>query len=78
MKRKCLNLLYATIRSELVVGTRVDIVHYREKMNAFFKKRIDQVAVYIETVRKMKEALPLMAIGQDGKPKIPASGKVRN
>ena len=27
--------------------TRVDIVHYREKMNAFLKKRIDQEAVYV-------------------------------
>lgn len=26
---------------------RVDIVHYREKMNAFLKKRIDQEAVYV-------------------------------
>jgi len=27
--------------------TRVDIVHYREKMNAFLKNRIDQEAVYV-------------------------------
>ncbi|MEA1934890.1 MAG: nucleotidyltransferase domain-containing protein [Thermodesulfobacteriota bacterium] len=27
--------------------TKVDIVHYREKMNAFLKKRIDQEAVYV-------------------------------
>ena len=27
--------------------TAVDIVHYREKMNAFLKKRIDQEAVYV-------------------------------
>ncbi len=27
--------------------TSVDIVHYREKMNAFLKKRIDQEAVYV-------------------------------
>lgn len=26
---------------------KVDIVHYREKMNAFLKKRIDQEAVYV-------------------------------
>lgn len=28
-------------------NTKVDIVHYREKMNAFLKKRIDQEAVYV-------------------------------
>ena len=27
--------------------TKVDIIHYREKMNAFLKKRIDQEAVYV-------------------------------
>ena len=27
--------------------TKVDIVHYREKMNAFLKKRVDQEAVYV-------------------------------
>ena len=27
--------------------TKVDIVHYREKMNAFLKKRIDLEAVYV-------------------------------
>jgi predicted nucleotidyltransferase len=27
--------------------TKVDIVHYREKMNAFLKKRIDREAVYV-------------------------------
>ncbi len=27
--------------------TKVDIVHYREKMNTFLKKRIDQEAVYV-------------------------------
>ena len=27
--------------------TKVDIVHYREKMNAFLKKRIDLKAVYV-------------------------------
>ena len=27
--------------------TKVDIVHYREKMNAFLKKRIDKEAVYV-------------------------------
>lgn len=27
--------------------THVDIIHYREKMNAFLKKRIDQEAVYV-------------------------------
>ena len=28
-------------------GTKVDIVHYREKMNAFLKKRIDREAIYV-------------------------------
>jgi hypothetical protein len=28
-------------------GAKVDIVHYREKMNAFLKKRIDREAVYV-------------------------------
>ena len=27
--------------------TKVDIIHYREKMNAFLKKRIDKEAVYV-------------------------------
>ena len=27
--------------------TKVDIVHYRDKMNAFLKKRIDSEAVYV-------------------------------
>jgi uncharacterized protein len=27
--------------------TKVDIVHYRDKMNAFLKKRIDLEAVYV-------------------------------
>ena len=27
--------------------TKVDIVHYRERMNAFLKKRIDREAVYV-------------------------------
>jgi len=27
--------------------TTVDIVHYREKMNTFLKRRIDQEAVYV-------------------------------
>jgi predicted nucleotidyltransferase len=26
---------------------RVDIVHYRERMNAFLKKRIEQEAIYV-------------------------------
>ncbi len=28
-------------------NTRVDIVHYREKMNPLLKKRIDEEAVYV-------------------------------
>lgn len=28
-------------------GRRVDIVHYREKMNAFLKDRIEREAVYV-------------------------------
>jgi predicted nucleotidyltransferase len=28
-------------------NSKVDIVHYREKMNAFLKKRIDREAVYV-------------------------------
>jgi len=27
--------------------TKVDIIHYRENMNAFLKKRIDREAVYV-------------------------------
>ena len=27
--------------------TKVDIIHYRDKMNAFLKKRIDSEAVYV-------------------------------
>lgn len=29
------------------LGRRVDLVHYRERMNAFLKKRIDEDAVYV-------------------------------
>jgi len=32
---------------ESAYNAKVDIVHYREKMNAFLKKRIDQEAVYV-------------------------------
>lgn len=37
------------IKEELedAYNTKVDIVHYREKMNAFLKKRIDMEAVYV-------------------------------
>lgn len=29
------------------LGRRVDLVHYRERMNAFLKQRIDEDAVYV-------------------------------
>lgn len=32
---------------ETAYQTTVDIVHYREKMNAFLKRRIDREAVYV-------------------------------
>lgn len=37
------------IKEELEIDyqAKVDIVHYREKMNSFLKKRIDLEAVYV-------------------------------
>ena len=37
------------IKEELEIDyqTKVDIVHYRDKMNSFLKKRIDSEAVYV-------------------------------
>lgn len=32
---------------ETAYQTKVDIVHYREKMNSFLKRRIDREAVYV-------------------------------
>jgi predicted nucleotidyltransferase len=32
---------------EKAFSTHVDIIHYREKMNPFLKKRIDRDAVYV-------------------------------
>ncbi len=32
---------------ETAYQTKVDIVHYREKMNTFLKRRIDREAVYV-------------------------------
>jgi hypothetical protein len=50
VKMKKPDLFYMVHIKEELEGecrTRVDIVHYREKMNAFLKKRIDQEAVYV-------------------------------
>lgn len=44
------DLFYMVHIKEALEGecrTRVDIVHYREKMNAFLKNRIDKEAVYV-------------------------------
>ncbi len=42
-------LILAGIRQELEVllHKRVDIMRYRERMNPFLKKRIDQEAIYV-------------------------------
>lgn len=50
VKMKKPDLFYMVHIKEELEGdcrTRVDIVHYREKMNVFLKKRIDQEAVYV-------------------------------
>ena len=39
--------LFYMVHIKEEVQTKVDIVHYREKMNAFLKKRIDLKAVYV-------------------------------
>lgn len=40
-------MLHIKEKLENDYDTKVDIVHYREKMNAFLKKRIDAEAVYV-------------------------------
>ena len=50
VKMKKPDLFYMVHIKEELEGecrTRVDIVHYRERMNAFLKKRIDQEAIYV-------------------------------
>lgn len=41
------NMVHIKEELEADYQTKVDIVHYREKMNAFLKKRIDIEAVYV-------------------------------
>lgn len=41
------NLVHIKEELEADYQTKVDIVHYREKMNLFLKKRIDTEAVYV-------------------------------
>lgn len=41
------NMVHIKEELETDFQTSVDIVHYREKMNAFLKKRIDIEAVYV-------------------------------
>ncbi len=41
------NMVHIKEELEADYQTKVDIVHYREKMNTFLKKRIDTEAVYI-------------------------------
>jgi predicted nucleotidyltransferase len=40
-------LVHVKEELEEVLHEQVDIVHYRERMNAFLKRRIDQEAVYV-------------------------------
>jgi len=50
IKMKKPDLFYMVhIKEELeeYYQTKVDVVHYREKMNSFLKKRIDMEAVYV-------------------------------
>ena len=39
-------LVHIKERLETALGSHVDIVHYRERMNPFLKNRIDREAVY--------------------------------
>jgi uncharacterized protein len=39
-------LVHMKEKLETALGGHVDIVHYRERMNPFLKKRIDREAVY--------------------------------
>ena len=41
------NMVHIKEELEADYHTKVDIVHYREKMNTFLKKRIDIEAVYV-------------------------------
>lgn len=41
------NMVHIKEELEADYKTKVDIVHYREKMNTFLKKRIDIEAVYV-------------------------------
>lgn len=41
------NMVHIKEELEADYQTKVDIVHYREKMNTFLKKRIDIEAVYV-------------------------------
>ncbi|MBF0236052.1 MAG: nucleotidyltransferase domain-containing protein [Desulfamplus sp.] len=41
------NMVHIKEELEADYQTKVDIVHYREKMNIFLKKRIDIEAVYV-------------------------------
>ncbi|MDY0375884.1 MAG: nucleotidyltransferase domain-containing protein [Desulfobacterium sp.] len=41
------NMLHIKEELEADYQTKVDIVHYREKMNNFLKKRIDTEAIYV-------------------------------
>ncbi|NIA09491.1 MAG: nucleotidyltransferase [Nitrospiraceae bacterium] len=41
------NMVHIKEELEADYQTKVDIVHYREKMNTFLKKRIDTEAVYV-------------------------------
>ena len=41
------NMVHIKEKLEADYQTKVDIVHYREKMNTFLKKRIDIEAVYV-------------------------------
>jgi len=40
-------LVYVKEELEEALHEHVDIIHYRERMNAFLKRRIDQEAVYV-------------------------------
>ncbi len=41
------NMVHIKEELEADYRTKVDIVHYRDKMNAFLKRRIDKEAVYV-------------------------------
>jgi len=46
-KQDLFNMIGIKQDLEEILGTNVDVISYREKMNAFLKNRIDKEAIYV-------------------------------